>query len=155
MKELALTLLVITILFVIFAVPAFIICKIMFFWIDKNKREFEKKHPDYIEFLNKYHKLQQEPMNIWNSTMPDEHREVDKCIEEMKYYPKSSEWYEYYESKLDVARMKILECKEKYDAKEIEIYEFVKANKAIIESIKKERQEEYRNFVEMFDLENI
>ena len=73
----------------------------------------------------------------------------------MKYYSESSEWYEYYKAKLDVARMKISECKEKYEAKEVEIYEFVRANKSIIESIKYERFNEYQNFIDMFDLEDI
>ena len=54
MKELVLTLLILVIVFVPFAIIAFIICKIMFFWIDKNNREFEEKHPDYIKFKNKY-----------------------------------------------------------------------------------------------------
>ena len=39
--------------------------------------------------------------------------------------------------------------------KKVEIYEFVKANKAIVESIKDERLDEYQNFINMFDLENI
>ena len=155
MKELVLTLLILVIVFVLFAIIAFIMCKIMFFWIDKNNREFEEKHPDYIKFKNKYNELLQESMNIWNSTMPDKRKEVDKCIEEMKYYPESSEWYEYYKAKLDVAKMRISECKGKYEEKKVEIYEFVKANKAIIESIKDERLDEYQNFINMFDLENI
>ena len=78
MKELVLTLLILVIVFVPFAIIAFIICKIMFFWIDKNNREFEEKHPDYIKFKNKYNELLQESMNIWNSTMPDKRKEVDK-----------------------------------------------------------------------------
>lgn len=155
MKEWVLTLLIMAVIIVIFAIPAFIMCKILFYWIDKNNREFEEKYPDYIEFKNKYHDLQQESMNIWNSTMPDERKEVDKCIEEMKYYTESSEWYKYYKLKLDVARMRISECKEKYEAKEVEIFEFVKANKAIIDSIKDERTNEYQNFVDTFDIENI
>ena len=73
----------------------------------------------------------------------------------MKYYPESSEWYKYYKAKLDVAKMRISECKGKYEAKKVEIYEFVKANKAIVESIKDERLDEYQNFIDMFDLENI
>ena len=155
MKEWVLTLLIMAVIIVIFAIPAFIMCKILFYWIDKNNREFEEKYPDYMEFKNKYHDLQQESMNIWNSTMPDERKEVDKCIEEMKYYTESSEWYKYYKLKLDVARMRISECKEKYEAKEVEIFEFVKANKAIIDSIKDERTNEYQNFVDTFDMENI
>ena len=106
MKELVLTLLILVIVFVPFVIIAFIICKIMFFWIDKNNREFEEKHPDYIKFKNKYNELLQESINIWNSTIPDKRKEVDKCIEEMKYYPESSEWYEYYKAKLDVAKMR-------------------------------------------------
>lgn len=149
------TLLIMAVIIVIFAIPAFIMCKILFYWIDKNNREFEEKYPDYIEFKNKYHDLQQESMNIWNPTMPDERKEVDKCIEEMKYYTESSEWYKYYKLKLDVARMRISECKEKYEEKEVEIFEFVKANKAIIDSIKDERTKEYQNFVDTFDIENI
>ena len=155
MKELVSTLLILAIIFIPFAIIAFIICKIMFFCIDKNNREFEEKHIDYIKFKNRYDELQQESMNIWNSTMPDKRKEVDKCIEEMKYYSESSEWYEYYKAKLDVARMRISECKEKYEAKEVEIYEFVRANKSIIESIKYERFNEYQNFIDMFDLEDI
>lgn len=155
MKELLLTLLIFAVLLIIFAIPAFVICKIMFFWIDRNNRKFEEKHPDYIEFLNKYHELQYELMDIWDSTMPDKHREVDKCIEEMKYYPKSSEWYGYYESKLDIARMRISECKEKYEAKNVEIYDFVKLNRPIIESIKDERPKDYQTFTDILGLENI
>ena len=44
---------------------------------------------------------------------------------------------------------------EKSESKEFEIFEFVKANKAIIDSIKDERTNEYQNFVDAFDIENI
>ena len=131
MKELVLTLLILVIVFVPFAIIAFIICKIMFFWIDKNNREFEEKHPDYIKFKNKYNELLQESINIWNSTIPDKRKEVDKCIEEMKYYPESSEWYEYYKAKLDVAKMRISECKEKYEAKKLRFMNLLKRIKRL------------------------
>lgn len=65
----------------------------------------------------------------------------------MKYYPEYSENYQYFESKLDVARMKIDEMKTKYDKKEQEIHQFVKDNQEIINSIKDDRPELYDSWV--------
>lgn len=89
-------------------------------------------------------------MDIWNSTMPDCIKEVDYCLEKMKYYPKYSENYQYYEARADVARMKIDRCKEEYDKKECEIFQLVKENKGVIESIKEDRTELYNDWSERY-----
>lgn len=140
-------------LFVLLSVTAIIgiiISKIIDFNFNIKEKKFSSRHPKYIEFANKYNKLQREQMDIWNSTMPDCIKEVDYCLEKMKYYPKYSENYQYYEARADVARMKIDRCKEEYDKKECEIFQLVKENKGVIESIKEDRTELYNDWSERY-----
>lgn len=137
-------------LFVLLSVTAIIgiiISKIIDFNFNIKEKKFSSRHPKYIEFANKYNKLQREQMDIWNSTMPDCIKEVDYCLEKMKYYPKYSENYQYYEARADVARMKIDRCKEEYDKKECEIFQLVKENKGVIDGIKDERPKLYDSWV--------
>lgn len=85
--------------------------------------------------------------------MPECKREVDYYLDEMKYYPKHSESYQYYEAKLDVTRMKIEKCKEEYDKKEIEIIDCVKNNKKVIDSIKEDEPELYSDWCKRYKLD--
>ena len=124
-------------------IPAIIICKIQEFYYNRKEKKFAEKHPEYIEFRNKFNELQKESLDIWNS------------IEEMKYYPEYSESYKYYKNKLNVAQRKIDKCKEEYDRKENEIYQFVQANKALIETIRDDNFDSYVSWVENFNLDKV
>ena len=131
-------------------VPMIAIDKIMnFYYVSKRKR-FENQFPQYMKFLDEHDKLQQESLDIWNSTMPQRKREVERCIEEMKYYPEYSEKYQYYANKLDVARRLIEECQEKCDKKEIEIRQHVEDNRKVIESIKDVKPDCYQNWINSY-----
>ena len=136
-------------------IPAIIICKIQEFYYNRKEKKFAEKHPEYIEFRNKFNELQKESLDIWNSIMPDCRREIAYCIEEMKYYPEYSESYKYYKNKLNVAQRKIDKCKEEYDRKENEIYQFVQANKALIETIRDDNFDSYVSWVENFNLDKV
>ena len=149
MEEL-LTLGIVIAVILVILVPMIVIDKIMnFYYVIKRKR-FENQFPQYMKFLDEHDKLQQESLDIWNSTMPQRKREVERCIEEMKYYPEYSEKYQYYKSKLDVARRLIEECQEKYDKKEIEIYLHVENNRDVIKSIKDVIPDCYQNWVNSY-----
>lgn len=128
------------------AIIAVIASKIICFYTDKKEQKFNSRHPDYVEFIDKYNKLRSESSkSITNGYSLK--KEVDDCLEKMKYYPEYSENYQYFESKWDVARMKIDEMKTKYDKKEQEIHQFVKDNQEIINSIKDDRPELYDSWV--------
>ena len=131
-------------------VPIIMIGKITDLYYKNKRKRFESKFPQYIKFLEEYDKLQQESLDIWHSTMPHRKREVDRCVEEMKYYPEHSEKYQYYENKLNVARRLIEECQEKYDKKENEIIQHVKNNREVIESIKDARPKCYQDWVDNY-----
>lgn len=152
MQELLLTIFILVVLVTIVAIPVVIINKLIDFRFKRKEKLFNEIHPDYIDFVEKHNKLQQESLDIWNFTMPDCKREVDYCLEEMKYYPKYSETYQYYEAKLDVARMKIDKCKEEYDKKQCEILQLVEENKDIMESIKEDNRKLYNHWVHKYRL---
>ena len=139
-------------LFMIIAIPTTIFCCAMKFYYSRKEKKFTEKHPEYTEFMKKYMKLQHEASCIWNG-MPNYRREVEHCIEEMKYYPEYSETYQYLKNKLNVARRKIEECKTKSDQKNVEIHQFVRANKTAIETIKDDDLNSYNNWVARFNLD--
>lgn len=121
----------------------------------RKEKIFNEKHPKYIEFRKKFDKLQNESMKIWNDTMPDCRREVEYCLEEIKYHPQYSEKYQYLEAKLDVARRKIERCQDEYDKKENEIYLFVQANKDAIEELRDDDFNSYVSWVERYNLDKV
>lgn len=146
------TLLSLGVLFVLLSVTAIIaviISKIICFCINKKEKKFNSKHPDYVEFIDKYNSLRSETNKIIGNIYKLKIK-VDDCLEKMKYYPEYSKNYQYYKSKLDVARMKIDKCKEEYDKKECEIFQLIKENKDVIESMKEDRTELYNDWVEKY-----
>lgn len=142
-----LTLVAVVVIVIAFLMPFIVMSKIMDLYHGRKRKKFENQFPQYMKFLDEHDKLQQESLDIWNSTMPQRKREVERCIEEMKYYPEYSEKYQYFKSKLDVARRLIEKCQEEYDKKEIEIHLHVKNNRDVIESIKDVKPNCYQTWV--------
>ena len=153
--ELLLSLAVLIVVLLAIAVPTIIICKIMDIYYKRKEKIFNEKHPKYIEFRKKFDELQNESMKIWNDTIPDCRREVEYCLEEIKYHPQYSEKYQYLEAKLDVTRRKIERCQDEYDKKENEIYLFVQANKDAIEELRDDDFNSYVSWVERYNLDKV
>ena len=138
-------------------IAAMVILMLIIYYIqqkhdEKKEKKFSDSHPEYMEFLNEFNKLQREASEIWNETMPECRREVDRCLEEIKYYPKTSERYLYLDNKLNVTKRKIEVCQKEYDEKENEIFQLVLANKSVIKTIKDDDFESYTNWVKRFHL---
>lgn len=150
MKEALIGLGVVVAVFLAILIPIIVIDKIIECYYKNKRKKFEKQFPQYMKFLDEHDKLKQESLNIWNSTMPQRKREVEHCVEEMKYYPEHSEKYQYYASKLDVSRRLIEKCQEEYDKKETEILLHVENNKQVIESIKDVRPKSYQDWVDSY-----
>lgn len=131
MKELSIVFLAVIIIIGVFAN----IDRLINNYYYRKQQKFEKRNPEYIKYLVKYRDLQQELLDIWNSTMPKCRKDVDYCLNEMKYYPKYSEIYQYYESRLDVNRQKIERCKQKYYEKKMQIEKFEEENKEVINNV--------------------
>jgi len=127
----------------------------MAFYYDRKEKKFNEKQQKDIEFREKLNKLQSESSEIWNATMPECRREVEYCVEEMKYYPKYSEKYQYLNNKLDIACRKIEKCQKEYDKKENEIYLFVQANKDAIEELRDDDFNSYASWVKRFNLDKV
>lgn len=153
--ELLIVLVVIVSLILIMVIPAVIICKIMDIFYKRKEKIFNEKHLKYIEFRKKFDELQNESMKIWNNTIPDCRREVEYCLEEIKYHPQYSEKYQYIEAKLDVTRRKIERCQDEYDKKENEIYLFVQDNKDAIEELRDDDFNSYISWVERYNLDKV
>jgi archaellum component FlaC len=128
-----------------------IINKISDFFFNEKEKTFSNKHAEYIVFCEKYNDLHNELCAL-RSQISKYKKTVDHCLEEMKYYPQYSEYYQYYESKLNVTRDMIHRGREANEIKEQEIYDFVKNNKSVIESIKDDRKELYKNWHDRYDL---
>ena len=135
--------------------PAVMICAAIGFYLDIKEKKFNEKHPEYIEFCKEYGRLQDESIEIWNSTMPDCRAEIEYCLGEIKYHSEYSQKYQYLNNKLNVARRQLEKCQDEYDKKENEIYQFVQANKSVIETIKDDDFNSYVSWVERFKLDKV
>jgi predicted nucleic acid-binding protein len=91
-------------------------------------------------------------MDIWNATVPGYMSNVRYYIDKMQYYPEDSEYYQELKEKLDIAREKINKCRQEQNLRELEISNFVKDNKHIIENIKGTDKELYDMWVREYDL---
>ena len=131
----------------------FAICTIAMVVTDKctniyhrnKEKKFNETHQEYVQFLEQFNTMRDE---LWKTEedLPSYRNTVKTCLEEMVYYPRYSEWYTYYENQLKVARFKIEKCKDAYEKKNTEIYNFVRANKAAIETIKDEDDVPFYNY---------
>lgn len=141
----------------------FAICAIVIIVMDKctniyyrnKEKRFNETHQEYIQFLEQFNTMRDELWEI-DRIMPKYRKTVDECLTEMKYYPEFSEWYKYYKNKLDVSQRLLESYKEDYEKKNCEIYDFVRANKTAIETIKDEDGgTSYKDWVRMYKLDDV
>jgi hypothetical protein len=149
----ALLALAVTCVFIlIMAITCIVISKILNFYFNKKEKIFNNKHADYINFYEKYEKLKNELYTL-KTNISKYKGMVDHYLKEMKYFPECSEWYQYYEAKLNVTRCTIDRNQEACNTKEQEILDFVKTNRNIIESIKEDKRELYNDWIDRYNLE--
>ena len=123
-------------------------------YYEKKEKKFNKTHQEYIKFLEQFNKMREELWTI-DRIMPKYRKTVDECLKEMKYYPEFSEWYKYYKNKLDVSQRLLESYKKDYEKKSCEIYNFVRANKSAIETIKDEDDgTSYKDWVRIYKLDD-
>lgn len=112
-------------------------------------KAFEKNHPDFIKFRDKYEKMLSSN-NMWLNIRAAK-ESIKKKMEDIQYYPLESEKYYLIKSEIEECRRFILDTENDEEKLNNEMYKFVVENKSVIDSIKECDKEAHRNWMKVYE----
>lgn len=127
-----------------------VFCMLVIDWKHKHDvKAFEKNHPDFIKFCDKYKKMLSSN-NMWLDIRAAK-ESIKKKMEDIQYYPLESEKYYLIKSEIEECRRFILDTENDEEKLNNEMYKFVVENKSVIDSIKECDKEAYGHWIKVYE----